>query len=189
MGLLLLAREPSLSVTNVELQARASALSCRTAALNGLSEQITCLTGDLRDKSLLPAGSFDLVVSNPPYFDSGRGAVSPESSRGAARSELTCTLPELCAAAARLLSYGGSFCLVFRTERMAELFSCLQSCRMEPKRLRMIQNTVHTAPKLFLLEAKKGGKPTLIVQPPLLLRDENGQESAELQHIYFRDKE
>lgn len=56
-------------------------------------------------------------------------------------------------------------------------------------RLRLVQNTAQAAPKLLLLEAKKGGRPGLAVLPPLLLRDPDGGESAELSRIYFRDKE
>ena len=190
LGLLLLAREPSLQVTNVELQAAAVDLAEQNVALNGLSDRVRNLRGDLRDKTQLPpAGSFDLVVSNPPYFDAARGSVARDTGRGLARSDETCTLPQLCAAAGRLLRYGGAFCLVFRVERMAELFACLQTCALEPKRLRLVQNTAQSAPKLLLLEARKGGNPGLSVLPPLLLRREDGGEAEELAKIYFRDKE
>lgn len=190
LGLLLLAREASLHVTNVELQGAAVELSRRNTELNGLEERVVNLQGDLREAAQLPAaGRFDLVVSNPPYFDAARGAVAQTESRGLARSDEACTLPQLCAAAGRLLRYGGSFCLVFRAERMPELFACLKGCGMEPKRLRLVQNTAQAAPKLLLLEAKKGGRPGLAVLPPLLLRDPDGGESAELSRIYFRDKE
>ena len=77
LGLLLLAREPSLRVTNVELQAAAVELSRRNTELNGLEERVVNLQGDLREPAQMPAaGCFDLVVSNPPYFDAGRGAVA-----------------------------------------------------------------------------------------------------------------
>ena len=190
LGLLLLAREPSLRVTNVELQAAAVELSRRNTELNGLEERVVNLQADLREPAQMPAaGCFDLVVSNPPYFDAGRGAVAREKSRSVARSDVTCTLPQLCVAAGRLLRYDGRFCVVFRTERMAELFACLRERGLEPKRLRMIQNTAGSAPKLLLLDARKGGKAGLSVLPPLLLRDENGGETPELAQIYFRDKE
>lgn len=190
LGLLLLAREPDLQVTNVELQPAAVAISRENAAINGLTDRIDNRTADLRDPMQLPAaGSFDLAVSNPPYFDAARGAPAREKSRCIARSDETCTLPQLCAAAARLLRYGGSLCMVFRAERMAELFACLHSCAMEPKRLRMVQNTAGSAPKLFLLEARKGGRPGLSVLPPLILHTADGSETLELARIYFRDKE
>ncbi|MFR6393765.1 MAG: methyltransferase [Oscillospiraceae bacterium] len=115
LGLLLLAREPSLQVTNVELQEASVELARQNAALNGLSDRVANLQVDLRDKSpAAPGGdSFDLVVSNPPYFDAARGAVAKGTERGLARRICTCTLPQLCAAAARLLRHDGSFCLVF----------------------------------------------------------------------------
>ena len=72
---------------------------------------------------------------------------------------------------------------------MAELFACLQGCALEPKRLRLVQNTAQSAPKLLLLEARKGGNPGLSVLPPLLLRREDGGETEELAKIYFQDKE
>ena len=190
LGLLLLARDSSLYLTNAEVQAQALELARRNAALNGLTDRIRCLPCDLRDITQLPpAASFDLVVSNPPYFDAARGAVSPDIPRSTARTEVACTLLQVCAAAGRLLRWGGSFCLVFRVERMAELFDCLRRCGMEPKRLRFVQNTVCSAPKLLLLEARRGGKCGLIVEPPLLLRDEQGRETEEIRRIYFRDKE
>ena len=176
LGLLLLAREPNLQVTNVELQPPAVALAEENAALNGLSGRVTNLLADLREPAQLPpAGSFDLVVSNPPYFDIHRGAVARAESRSMARSDAVCTLPQLCAAAGWVLRRGGS--------------RCLQSCSLEAKRLRLGQNTAQSAPKLLLREARKGGKPGLSLLPPLLLRDGDGRETPELARIYFRDKE
>lgn len=98
--LLLLARRvENLSLTGIDI----APLSARTArenlAVNGLPGEILC--GDLR-AAPLPAGSFDLVVANPPYFPVGGG-----TSGGPARSEEHCTLEELCAAASRLVKNGG----------------------------------------------------------------------------------
>ena len=66
LGLLLLARQPSLHITNVEIQGAACDLARRTAALNGLEESITCVEGDLRETALCKPGSFDVVITNPP---------------------------------------------------------------------------------------------------------------------------
>lgn len=189
LGLLLLAREPSLRLTNIELQKASHDLSLRNAALNGLDSQITCLHSDLRDMSQLPpAGSFDLVVSNPPYFPADSGLVSPHTPRGNARSEITCTLEDICTAAARLLQYGGRFAVVFRPDRLVDLIDTLRRHHLEPKRLRFVQNTAAAAPSLLLLEAKKGGHSGLTAEKPLL-HYIDGTESEEWQHIYFRDKE
>lgn len=189
LGLLLLAREPSLRIVNVERQAASHALSLRNAAQNGLDGQVTCLHADLRDRGQLPAaGGFDLVVSNPPYFPAGSGLTSPQAARRDARAEVTCTLEEVCAAAARLLRYGGRFAVVFRPDRLVDLTDTLRKNRLEPKRLRFVQNTASAAPSLLLLEARKGGRPGLTVEPPLL-HYAGGGESAAWRQAYFQDKE
>ena len=188
LGLLLLARQPELTVTGLELQNAACDLARRTAELNGLEDRLITECADLRQTERLPRSAFDLAVANPPYFTTGSGAVSPDPARGAARSETSCTLEDVCAAAERLLRYGGRFSLVFRPERMAELFGLLQQHRLEPKRMRFVQYTAASAPSLLLLECRKGGKPGLAAEPPLLLKDADGQDTAEYGRIYFRDR-
>ena len=100
LSLLLLAREPELTVTGVELQPQACALFRRTAEENGLQGRMHCLEGDLR-QGLLPPGRFRLAVANPPYFPPGAGAVAPDAARRTARAATDRTLAQLCAAAAR----------------------------------------------------------------------------------------
>ena len=74
LGLLLLAREPSLQVTGIERDAHACAVLAQNAAENRLP--LTALYADLRQRETLPAGAFQLAVSNPPYFAPHTGAVA-----------------------------------------------------------------------------------------------------------------
>ena len=166
LGLLLLAREPSLTVTGLELSPAACALAERTAAANGLTGRLVTLPCDLRERQQLPqAGTFDLAVSNPPYFPAGGGKTAL-GSRGDARSELTCTMAQLCGAASYLL----------------------RRYRLEPKVLRFVQKNGVSAPSLVLLACRKDGRTGLTVQPPLLLQNADGTETEELRRIYFKDK-
>lgn len=188
LGLLLLARESTVHITNVEIQRPACALARRTAELNGLEASISCVEGDLRDTSLLAAGSFDLVICNPPYFPESSGAQAESDARRTARSEVICTLEDICKAAQRLLRWGGRLALVFRTERMAELMELTRRHGLEPKRLRLVQNTAHSAPSLLLLECRRGGKTGLTVEAPLVMTNEDGTPTADVDAAYFRDK-
>ena len=190
LGLLLLQRQRDLTVTGVELQPSAAALSDRAAAENGLGGRLTALRGDLRQiRALLPAGSFDLCVSNPPYFASGSGAAAPDAARRTARGETDCTLADVCRAAAYLLRWGGDFCLVYRPERLCDLLCALRESGLEPKRLRTVEARPGAAPSLLLLEARRGGRPGLSIQPPLRLTDETGAPTAEYNAAYFRTSE
>lgn len=188
LGLLLLARQEALTVTDVEIQAGACDLARRNAAMNGLGDRVTVMQADLRELNALPRGVFDAVVSNPPYFAPGSGAVSDDPARSTARSEITCTLEDVCAAAARMLTFGGRFSLVFRPDRLAELLATLQRYRLEPKRLRFVHHTVSAPPSLLLLESRLGGKPGLTVEPLLVMKDGQGSDTAEMRAVYFQDR-
>ena len=190
LGALLLTREPSLTVTGLELRENACRLARRTAQRSGWQERLLCRQGDLRRREdLPPAGGFDLVVSNPPYFPPKAGRVSPQETRSVARSEVVCTLEDVCRAAGWLLRWGGRFCVVFPTERLAELLEMARRFGLEPKRLRLVQHDAVGAPGLVLLECRRGGKPGLRAEPTLLLYGPDGRETAEHRRAYFREEE
>jgi tRNA1Val (adenine37-N6)-methyltransferase len=176
-------------MTGLELLPGAAALARENLARNGLEERGEILTGDIREHRLLfPPGSFDLVVANPPYFPVDRGAISPDPERAAARGELTCTLEELCAAAAWLCRTGGSFYLVHKPERLSEIFTAMSGRGLEPKRLRLVCPREGSAPSLVLIEGRRGGRPGLKIEPCLILTDADGAESAQVKRIYHREQ-
>lgn len=162
LPLLLLGREGTLAVTGVELDGAQAALARANLAENGLAGEIC--TGDIRRiRALLPAGAFDLVVSNPPYFPQGTG-----KSGGSARMEECCTLAQVCAAAGYLLKNGGRFALVCRASRLADLVEALRGHGLEPKRMQLMQHDAHTPPRTLLLEARRQGRPGLELLPTLI---------------------
>lgn len=190
LGLLLLQRQPELAVTGIEIQPRAAALAVSAASENQLCRRFSVLNADLRQsRQLFPTGSFDLTVCNPPYYATASGKVSDSSARRTARSETEADLSDICAAAAYLLRWGGKFCLVHKPERLTDVLCTLRSVQIEPKRLRFVQNRSGDAPSLFLAEGCRGGKPGLVIEPPLILQNADGAPSAELNAIYFRDQE
>ena len=187
LALLLLHQARALRMTGLELLPEAAELARENLARNGLEERGEILCGDIRaHRGLFPAGGFDLAVANPPYFPVERGALSPDPDRAAARGELTCSLEELCAAAQWLLRTGGSFCLVHKPERLAEVFVSMSGHGLEPKRLREVCPRPGAAPSLVLIEGRRGGKPGLRIEPPLVLTDPDGAESSEIKGIYHR---
>ena len=98
LGTLLLAREESLFIENVELSAPAAALARKTFAENGWADRAAFREGDLRNVSVLPkAGSVDYVISNPPYFPAGSGESAKGEARQIAREETSCKLDDVCA--------------------------------------------------------------------------------------------
>ena len=187
LALLLLQRQPDLQVTGVEIQEAAAALTEKAAAENGLTDRLSVRCADLRDiRAHFPTGSFDLVVCNPPYYPPESGRMAADDSIRTARSEVSCTLEDICSAASYLLRWGGSFALVHKPERLTDVLCALRDHAMEPKRLRFVCQTGSAAPSLVLIEGRRGGKPGLSVEPPLILQNPDGSPSQEVDAIYFR---
>ena len=182
---LLRVSHPDAEIGGIEVQPEAAALARENLEGNGFDAS-GIVTGDLREhRTLWKAGAFDLVVSNPPYFPAGSGKRAPNPSRAAAREE-SCTPDELCAAAAYLCKNGGAFALVHRPARLSELFCAMTAHGLEPKRLRLVQYRAGYAPNLVLIEGRRGGKPGLDIEKPLILCDDGG-ESEEYKRIYHKE--
>ncbi len=177
--LLCLAREKVASVTAVELQPAFCDLIARNAALNGYAERLTPLCTDVR--TLTPAmlgGEVDIVTANPPYMPLRSGARNDTDEKYIARHETAGTVADFCAAAARILKYGGRFFCVFRPERLCDLTVALRAVHLEPKRLTAVQATHAAPPSLILVEAQKGAAPGMILTPPLALHEPDPENSA-----------
>ena len=185
IGLMLLATDPTLQVTGIELDPEAAALAEENGKHNHLN--FSAIRGDIREiRNILPAGSMDGCISNPPYFPVGSGqpAAGPMAR---ARSEETCTLSQLAEAAAWLLPTGGKFVLVHRPERLAELIFELKSRNLEPKRLCFTRHNPEKPVNLVLLEAKKGGKPGLKIENDLVFFDKNGEKTRNFAKLYHSE--
>ena len=184
--LLWLKNNNNLSVYAVELQKDACELLEKSIAHNKLEDNLTLLNADLRDlKGRLPFGTFDVVSCNPPYKLGGSGILNPEEQKLVARHEAECTLDDVCGAASNLLQFGGRLCMCQRPERLSDVIESMRRSGIEPKRLRLVQQRKSKAPKLFLIEGRRGGKRGFMdVLPTLFIEDGQGGFSEEMLEIY-----
>ena len=158
-------------ITAVDVQETACVQLERSLSLNGLKDRVTVVCADLRQKHpLLPAGAFDIVTMNPPYYAAGTGKQSRDSSGRLAKHETACTLEDAVTAAARLLKNGGRFCLCQKPERLTDVLCALRAHRLEPKRIRFAAQSAQKAPFLVLVEARHGGNPGVRVEDLLTLQ-------------------
>lgn len=165
----------------VELQPEGSRLLAESLRLAGI-DHITPLCADLRT---LPAGSYQTVACNPPYFTGG--FVSQKPGRGAARHEGSCTMEDVAAAAGRLLQDKGRFCLCQRPERLADVICAARAARLEPKRLQWVRVREGQTPWLFLLECQKGRRPGLRLEEDIVMQTAQGGHTAQLLEIYGKE--
>ena len=184
LGVLLCACNEGCRVTGVEIQTAACEIARENILVNALEDRLQVICADLREYAAGKHPKFDAAVSNPPYFPVQSGAVAKDETQAIARTERCCTFDELCTAAARLLNYGGSFFLVHRPERLAELMSTLRAHRLEPKRLRFVRNNDQADVCLILMESRLGAGIGLDVEHDLILSNPDGTPTGEYRRIY-----
>ncbi len=185
--LLLMWRVPGLQMTGYEINEGASAAALQNLCSNGFDGRSQIISGDLRETAAgTRGGSFDFVISNPPYFQPGRGKSSPQEDRAIAREEAVCSLQDLCKTASRFCRSGGRSFFCYRAERLAELLKEMSANHLEAKRLRFVHHRPEYRAGIVLVEGRKDAKQGLIVEAPLILFQENGKETEEYRRIYHR---
>lgn len=190
LSLLLLAKEPTLSLLGLEVQPQAAQAARENAQRNALSGRFSVLEGDLRDgRTLLGAQRFDAVVCNPPYYPAGSGAQRAQPQLQTARSEISCSLEDICRCTAYALRWGGAFFLVHKPERLTDVLLSLRNARLEPKRLQLVRHTPEARVSLVLVEARLGGRPGLELLQDLTLYHTGGAPTADCRRIYHMQEE
>lgn len=191
ISLLLAAREKLGKIYAFEVQKSFFELTERNIINNGLDGSIIPCHKDVRDvKSVDTDGELDVVFTNPPYMKTTSGKRNDTDEKYIARHEVMGDVCDFCAAAKRLLKHGGSFYVVWRTDRLIDMISAMRSHCLEPKEMTFVHADADAEPSMVLIRAVKGGKPDLKVSAPLLLHDTPPDEkgarvlSARAQEIY-----
>lgn len=167
----------------MEIQKVSYDLAIKNIALNHLEEQIQILHGDMKNwQEFFPRNSFDIVVSNPPFFEfhGNRELLNDLDQLTLARHEISITLEELIQVTSNLVKEHGYFYLVHRADRLVDILELCRKYKLEPKRLQFCHTKRKKNAKILLLEAVKLGKSSLQILPPLFANKEDGSYSEEI---------
>lgn len=180
LGLLLCAKDSGCQVTGIELNETAHTMALENISRNGLTGRMASICADLRSiPKTVPANSFSVSISNPPYFVGG--ALRPGQEN--ARHEIQCSLEDVFAAAAWATKYGGYFYLVHKPQRLEEIMALSSRMGFACKRLCLLRHSPDTLPDVALVALRKGGKPGLTLEE-ICLRDAGGEFSQAYREIY-----
>jgi tRNA1Val (adenine37-N6)-methyltransferase len=175
----------ALEIVGVEVQEKLAKLARRNVHINGFNGLITIYHGDIKTlKNNFSASSFDVVVTNPPYYRVASGRINPHNQKAIARHEITCTIDDILGAASYLLRTGGRIFVIFPANRSITLFNCLRAVSLEPKKLRWVHSRRGEGAKFALVEAYKTRGEGVEVLPPLFIYSHQGTYSKELERLY-----
>jgi tRNA1Val (adenine37-N6)-methyltransferase len=172
--------------TGLEIQEDVAEMARRSVELNGISERVEIVTGDICGAAqLFPLSSFDVVTCNPPYLAPSGGLVSETDHKAVARHELRCTLSDVIENATKLLKPGGHFFMVHRPFRLSEMIQQMVSNRLEPKRMRLVYPYVDKEPNMVLIEGVRGGNSQMTVEKPLIVYKQKNVYTDEVRELYY----
>lgn len=166
-------RRLDVSFTGVEREAEALALAQENIALNGLSERVSAIGGDVAQRfAALALAPFDAVMANPPFFDDPAALRAPAPEKAAAwmADEGLMAWTEFLRKAVR---EGGTVTVIHRADRLADLLGLLAP-KCGSFQIRPIHPFADEPAKRVLVRAIKTGKAPLKILPPLALHDRGG---------------
>ena len=178
-------KKPSGPITAIDIQQKACEQLKKSLELNGLTDRMTVLGADIRElKGKVEFGSYDLVTMNPPYKPLGTGIESETESDKIARHETMCSIDDAVRAAAKLLRFGGRFCMCHRPERLCDIVCAMREAKLEVKRIRFVVQHENKAPWLVLVEGKRGAKSFVTVEKNLVLKNADNSDTDEMIEIF-----
>jgi len=184
--LVLVFRRKAEAVIGVEIQPSLAALARQNVSLNGVSSKIEIWEKNFKELVReRDRGTFDLVISNPPYRKVGSGRVNPLEEKALARHEILATLEDVLRTAHHLLKNRGRYYSIYPASRTADLFQRMRQFYLEPKRVQFVHSKSQDDARLVLVEALKEGRTQIKVLPPFVLYDSRNQYTAQARALFI----
>jgi tRNA1(Val) A37 N6-methylase TrmN6 len=169
--------------TGVEADPEALALARANIDLNGLSDRMEALSGDVAlPFARLGLPRFDAALCNPPFFDDAKAlrGPAPEKSRAWMAADGLAAWTGYLMKAVR---DGGTITIIHRADRLADLLAGLAP-RCGSIRIRPVQPRAAAPASRVIVRAVRGGRAPLALLPPLVLHpDGEGKHTPEAEAL------
>lgn len=188
---LFLSSKTKAHITGIELQEDMVTLAKRNVALNQLEHHIDILKLDIKEVSThFKSSQFDVVTCNPPFFKVPLNPhLNDTTELSLARHELAIDLPHIAKAARHALKQQGALYMVHRAARLQEILVALSEERFTLKRARFVYPKAHSEAMMVLLECRFDGGLECHFEPPLIVHDDQGAYTKEVQTIFMNREE
>ncbi len=181
VALLALYKKKFSRIYGLEIQPGLSELAALNARENGFSQNLPVRTGDFNE--IYPDFSgIRHIFSNPPYFETHRGRLSPNPEIRDAKTETRLTLPQLLTRSYSILGKKGSLYLVLPHARYKQLMDLIPGTGYDVSRLRLIFSFKDGKPERFLIQLSNYNV-SPVEMPPLIIFEKEGVYTAEMDKI------
>lgn len=118
-------REPTVQITGFEISDSIARLASTNIATNGFDDRVRIEVVDVLDRRNLPDAGFDQLMSNPPFFLSGKGTESPYEGREQAARLGDGQIVTWVRSAAKMLRQGGYATFIYSVDRLELLLGAM----------------------------------------------------------------
>lgn len=187
-ALCLLARNPEVRLTGVEVALRYAMLCEENARRNGMGDRLSVIRADVRealrrDHLGMPSpGSFAHAMVNPPFYDEAKSTASPHLLKSQAHAfgpedmELWAKLLHA------MLAHRGSVTIVHRAEALGQLLDSLHN-RFGDVRIAPLFPRRGAPASRILVQAIKGSRAPLQILPGMVLHDDGNGFTPEAEAV------
>lgn len=173
-------KEKQPEITGIDIQENLVELSNQSAKANNF-DFLHYKVCDIRNKTneLIP-GTFDFVVTNPPYSD--HDMPSPNESKKFAHNHQDFDLTSWLSFSLKMLKPKGYIALINRTEALNEILSAMHNKAGSIQILPLYSKQNQSAKRILIL-AQKGSHGQTSILPPLYTHNEDGTYSKIAEQI------
>lgn len=173
-------KEKNVKITGLDIQQALVELSNQSAVTNGFSDSLHYEWSDIRQKTQLPLGSFDCVITNPPYSD--HDMPSPNISKQLAHNHQDFNLTSWLSFCLKMLKPKGYILQINRTEAINEILSALHNKAGNIQILPIYSKQKQSAKRIGVI-AQKGSHGLTKILPPFYTHNEDGSYTELAQSI------
>ena len=170
----------NICITGIDIQPELVELSNMSAKANGFENFLNYEICDIRHKTTLKAGSYDIVITNPPYSD--HDMPSPKESKKLAHNHQEFDLTRWLTFSLKMLKPKGYIALINRTEALNEILSAMYNKAGNIRILPLYSKQNQPAKRVLIL-AQKGSRGLTSILPPLYTHNTDGNYSEQAEQI------
>ena len=182
-SLCLASRCTGVRVSGLEIQSELVAIADDNARRNGLEAQVAVIEGSVTQKAAtletkgVSYGSFDHVMTNPPFYETGKVWGSPNESKATAHALEEVTLDEWLRVACAMAKPKGTVTIVHRADALPELLRGVEG-KLGKLIAFPLWPTAGEAANRILLQGTKGSRAPFVLAAGLILHEVGGAFSS-----------
>ena len=173
-------KHKSVRLTGLDIQSELVELSNKSATVNNFADFLHYEHFDIREKTSLQGGSFDWVITNPPYSD--HDMPSPNPSKKIAHNHQGFDLESWLSFCLKMLKPKGHVLLINRAEAINEILSAMYN-KAGGIQILPIYSKVGQDAKRVAVIAQKGSRGISKILPPFYTHNADSTYTTKAQQI------